>query len=164
MTEIINMDASGYVQPRRADGSYDFIGRDPRYGFVEGNAAQYTWMVPHNMGALINLMGGPGTAAQRLDHHFTELNGGLSRPYFYIGNEPEHGVPWAYNFTGNPALLSRFSTMERITPAVPSGRRDKERSPRSTNVYISLLTTSVLSPTPRTNKAVSSNTGNSIYP
>ena len=65
---------------------------------MEGNAAQYTWMVPHNLGALITLMGGPATAIQRLDHHFTELNGGLVRPYFYIGNEPEHNVPWTYNF------------------------------------------------------------------
>ena len=48
-------------------------------------------------------MGGPATAAQRLDHHFTQLNGGLSLPYFYIGNEPEHGVPWAYNFAAQPA-------------------------------------------------------------
>ncbi|AGL17166.1 GH92 family glycosyl hydrolase [Actinoplanes sp. N902-109] len=74
--------------------------------YVEGNAAQYTWMVPHNLGAVVTLMGGPGTAAQRLDHHFTELNGGLSRPYFYIGNEPEHGVPWAYNFARKPAGAS----------------------------------------------------------
>ena len=48
-------------------------------------------------------MGGPQTAIQRLDHHFTQLNGGLSAPYFYIGNEPEHGVPWAYNFAAFPA-------------------------------------------------------------
>ncbi len=48
-------------------------------------------------------MGGRETAVQRLDHHFTQLNGGLTQPYFYIGNEPEHGVPWAYNFAGLPA-------------------------------------------------------------
>ncbi|GAA2555342.1 GH92 family glycosyl hydrolase [Winogradskya consettensis] len=74
--------------------------------YVEGNAAQYSWMVPHNLGAVVTLMGGPATAVQRLDHHFTELNGGLSRPYFYIGNEPEHGVPWAYNFARKPAGAS----------------------------------------------------------
>ncbi|MEV6596098.1 GH92 family glycosyl hydrolase [Actinoplanes sp. NPDC051346] len=74
--------------------------------YVEGNAAQYTWMVPHNLGALITLMGGPATAVQRLDHHFTELNGGLSRPYFYIGNEPEHNVPWTYNAARKPAGAS----------------------------------------------------------
>ena len=40
----------------------------------------------------------------------------------------------------------------RITPAVPSGRRVTLRSPRSAKVYISLLTTSVDSPTPRANR------------
>ena len=52
----------------------------------------------------------------------------------------------------------------RMTPAVPSGRSVTERSPRSAKVYISLLTTSVDSPTPRANNAVSSKIGNSISP
>jgi hypothetical protein len=63
-------------------------------------------MVTYNFASLINLMGGPATAVQRLNHHFTQLNGGLSAPYFYIGNEPEHGVPWAYNFAAFPAGTS----------------------------------------------------------
>jgi len=54
----------------------------------------------------------------------------------------------------------------RITPAVPSGRSVIERPPRSSNVYISLETTSVDSPTPRVKSSVSSKIGNSInsYP
>ena len=51
---------------------------------------------------------------------------------------------------------------DRIAPAVPSGRNVIERPPRSSKVYISLLTTSVDSPTPRSNNAVSSKTGSSI--
>jgi len=39
-----------------------------------------------------------------------------------------------------------------------------ERPPRSSKVYISFDTTSVDSPTPRTNTAVSSNAGVSTYP
>ena len=98
---------SGYIHKRNADGSWVWP-LDPASpsNYTEGNAAQYTWMVPYNFGSLINLMGGPPTAAQRLDHHFTQLNGGLSLPYFYIGNEPEHGVPWAYNVAGKPAGTS----------------------------------------------------------
>jgi hypothetical protein len=53
---------------------------------------------------------------------------------------------------------------DRMTPAVPSGRRVTDRPPRSAKVYISLDTTSVDSPTPRANSAVSSNTGSSIGP
>ena len=98
---------SSYIHTRDGGGA----GRQPlnpaqESPYVEGNAAQYTWMVPHNLGALITLMGGPATAVQRLDHHFTELNGGLIRPYFYIGNEPEHNVPWTYNAARKPAGAS----------------------------------------------------------
>ncbi|MEV8505899.1 GH92 family glycosyl hydrolase [Actinoplanes sp. NPDC051475] len=98
---------SSYIHTRDSGGGW----RQPlnpaqESPYVEGNAAQYTWMVPHNLGALVTLMGGPATAAQRLDHHFTELNGGLVRPYFYIGNEPEHNVPWTYNAARKPAGAS----------------------------------------------------------
>jgi predicted alpha-1,2-mannosidase len=98
---------TGYITRRNADGSW-VTPLDPasNSGYTEGNAAQYTWMVTYNFSALINDMGGPQTAVQRLNHHFTELNGGLTRPYFYIGNEPEHGVPWAYNFARYPAGAS----------------------------------------------------------
>ncbi|WP_412539037.1 GH92 family glycosyl hydrolase [Longispora sp. K20-0274] len=104
---------SGYVHPRNSDGSWPWP-LDPasNSSFTEGNASQYTWMVPYNLGGLVNLMGGPAQAAQRLDHHFTELNGGLTRPYFYIGNEPEHNVPWAYNFARYPAGTS--SAVRRV--------------------------------------------------
>jgi hypothetical protein len=43
---------------------------------------------------------------QRLDHHFTQVNAGQTQPYYYIGNEPEHGVPWAYDFARDPAGAS----------------------------------------------------------
>ncbi|MCA9729280.1 MAG: glycoside hydrolase family 92 protein, partial [Candidatus Eisenbacteria bacterium] len=72
-------------------------------GFVEGNAAQYVWMVPHDLEGLFQLMGGRATAVTRLDDLFQELNAGIGRPYFYIGNEPEHGTPWIYNFAQAPA-------------------------------------------------------------
>ncbi|KUL29498.1 GH92 family glycosyl hydrolase [Actinoplanes awajinensis] len=104
---------SSYIHTRGSDGNWSAaLNPATEKPYVEGNAAQYTWMVPHNLGALITLMGGPGTAGQRLDHHFTELNGGLSRPYFYVGNEPEHGVPWTYNFVRRPAGASE--TVRRV--------------------------------------------------
>ncbi|MFK0174717.1 GH92 family glycosyl hydrolase [Streptomyces xanthochromogenes] len=95
---------SSYVQQHQSDGSWTWP-LDPasQSTFTEGNASQYTWMVPYDFSDLINSMGGAGTAVQRLDHHFTEVNAGQSRPYYYIGNEPEHGVPWAYNYARHPA-------------------------------------------------------------
>jgi predicted alpha-1,2-mannosidase len=98
-----NPDAS-YVSPRNSDGTWAWpVNPASNSGYTEGNPAQYTWMTTYNFQGLINLMGGPQTAVQRLDHHFTQVNGGLTTPYFYIGNEPEHGVPWAYNFAAHPA-------------------------------------------------------------
>ncbi|GIF06819.1 GH92 family glycosyl hydrolase [Actinoplanes siamensis] len=98
---------SSYLHARGGDGAYSWpLNPATESPYVEGNAAQYTWMVPHNLGALVTLMGGPNTVVQRLDHHFTELNGGLSRPYFYVGNEPEHGVPWTYHYARKPAGAS----------------------------------------------------------
>ncbi|MET9617707.1 GH92 family glycosyl hydrolase [Kitasatospora indigofera] len=98
---------SGYTQPRNSDGSWKWP-LDPaaQADFTEGNAAQYTWMVPYDFAGLINDMGGRQTAVQRLDHHFTQVNAGQSLPYYYIGNEPEHGVPWAYNYARYPAGAS----------------------------------------------------------
>jgi predicted alpha-1,2-mannosidase len=104
---------SSYIQRRDPDGTWVWP-LDPasNSNYTEGNASQYTWMVTYNFGSLINLMGGPQTGRQRLDHHFTQLNGGLTQPYFYIGNEPEHGVPWAYNFAQYPAGTS--SVVRRV--------------------------------------------------
>lgn len=98
---------SGYTQPRNSDGSWSWP-LDPasQSNFTEGNAAQYTWMVPYDFSDLISSMGGRQTAVQRLDHHFTQVNAGQSLPYYYIGNEPEHGVPWAYNYARDPAGAS----------------------------------------------------------
>jgi len=99
---------SGYVSPHNADGTFAWpVDPASNAGYTEGNAAQYTWMVTYDFAGLIDLMGGPEAASQRLDHHFTQVNGGLTTPFFYIGNEPEHGVPWAYNFARNPAGTAR---------------------------------------------------------
>ena len=46
--------ASGYVEPRNARGAFG----SPDHGFVEGNAAQYTWMVPFDVPGLGAALGG----------------------------------------------------------------------------------------------------------
>lgn len=95
--------ARGYVVPRLANGRfvahYDPASRD---GFVEGDGAQYTWMVPFDMRGLFAAMGGPSVAARRLDTFFTRLNAGPVAPYAFMGNEPSADAPWAYDFLGQP--------------------------------------------------------------
>jgi predicted alpha-1,2-mannosidase len=95
---------SGYIHPRDTGGSFKngFDRAVDGGDFVEGNSAQYTWMVPQNYRGLIDHMGGNAAAIARLDEHFTKLDAGPSSPYAFMGNEPEHGSPWAYNFAGAP--------------------------------------------------------------
>jgi predicted alpha-1,2-mannosidase len=110
--------ATGYIRPRDADGA--FPGGDPlsaaggfgQTGFQEGNAAQYTWMVPQNLSALIAGMGGDAAARARLDSFFTQLDAGPNAPYDWQGNEPNFDVPWVYDSAGAP--WETQSTVRRI--------------------------------------------------
>jgi len=72
-------------------------------GFDEGNAEQYLWMVPQNMGALVSALGGAEATADRLDAFMTKLNAGPNEPYLWAGNEPNFLVPWIYNYVGQPS-------------------------------------------------------------
>jgi predicted alpha-1,2-mannosidase len=101
--------ATGYVQPRSASGQFT-PGYDPNSndslsgaGFAEGDGAQYTWMVPHDPAGLFEVLGGKDPARKRLDHFFTQLNGGLSSPYAFLGNEPNSNAPWLYDWLGAPS-------------------------------------------------------------
>ena len=60
-------------------------------------------MVPFDLPTLFAAMGGAATAIARLDTHFTALNAGIIGPYAFMGNEPELGVPWVYDFAGAPS-------------------------------------------------------------
>ncbi len=104
--------ATGYIQPRDVDGA--FPSGDPttagqsgfgQSGFQEGNASQYTWMVPQNLRALFDGMGGDAAVRQRLDTYFTQLNAGPNQPYHWQGNEP------------------RSARRGRTTPRAHRGRR-----------------------------------------
>ncbi|MBV8463583.1 MAG: GH92 family glycosyl hydrolase, partial [Acidimicrobiales bacterium] len=98
-----------YISPRDSMG---FFPPGPGYvdspvgfgqeGFDEGNAEQYVWWVPHNVAGLLTALGGRGPAANRLDRFTKELNVGPKEPHLWAGNEPGFGVPWLYNYIGQP--------------------------------------------------------------
>jgi predicted alpha-1,2-mannosidase len=101
--------STGYIEPRDAAGA--FPSGDPttvgqssfgQSGFQEGDAAQYTWMVPQNFRALFQGMGGDSAVRARLDAYFTQLNAGPNAPYHWQGNEPSLDTPWAYDSAGAP--------------------------------------------------------------
>jgi predicted alpha-1,2-mannosidase len=116
--------ATGYTQPRNRDGSYvePFDPGSPD-NWVEGNAAQYTWMVPYNAGGLFSAMGGDAKVRARLDHFFTKLNAGPEQPYAFLGNEPIMHSLWLYNWAGAPSrtqAITRKAVDELFGPG-PDG-------------------------------------------
>ncbi|GAA3458263.1 GH92 family glycosyl hydrolase [Saccharothrix longispora] len=91
-----------YLKPRNTDLSWPSFNPVQENEYVEGNAAQYTWMVPYNHRGLFDAMGGDAAVVSRLDTFFTELNAGPKKPYAYLGNEPTLNTPWAYAYAGAP--------------------------------------------------------------
>lgn len=95
--------ATGYLEPRDLRGAFppgfSAVGHA---GWVEGNAAQYTWMVPFNLHGLFTRMGGNARVVQRLDTFFLRLDAGLDAPSAFLGNEPSLGTPWEYDYAGAP--------------------------------------------------------------
>ena len=110
---------TGYILPRGADGAFFYslgfsgptsdFGQD---GFDEGNAEQYLWLVPQNIAGLVTALGGRQAVAERLDRFTTDLNAGPFEPNLWIGNEPGFGVPWLYNYFGQPWKTQQ--TVDRV--------------------------------------------------
>ncbi|HVV90896.1 MAG TPA: GH92 family glycosyl hydrolase, partial [Solirubrobacterales bacterium] len=98
--------ATGVVEPRFASGAFP-APYDPLEGggFVEGDAAQYTWMVPQDPAGLFRRMGGPTKAAARLDGFLRVLNagpGGTHTDHALLGDEPTLETPWLYDWLRRP--------------------------------------------------------------
>jgi predicted alpha-1,2-mannosidase len=96
--------STGLVSPRDADGAFmqTPLTSNGQSGFQEGNAEQYTWMVPQAMGSLVAALGGSQNAIARLDTFFSQLNAGSDKPYAWFGNEPTFAAPWTYLYAGAP--------------------------------------------------------------
>jgi predicted alpha-1,2-mannosidase len=104
---------TAYIESRDANGGFPNADHSHACcGFVEGNAAQYTWMVPFDGPGLVDRLGGHDAALARLDDLFRELNAGPDRPHAWIGNEPSLWAPWAYNVLGEPSRTQ--ATVRRI--------------------------------------------------
>ncbi|HEV3414676.1 MAG TPA: GH92 family glycosyl hydrolase [Puia sp.] len=87
--------------------------------YTEGNAWQYTWLVPQDVEKLISLMGGDKPFVTKLDSLFTVTGSlGVDAPpdisglvgMYAQGNEPNHHIPYLYDFAGYP-----WKTAEKIT-------------------------------------------------
>ncbi len=79
--------------------------------FCEGNAWQYTWLVPQDVEGLIELLGGEKAFTEKLDSLFVVKGDmgkeasaditGLIGQYAH-GNEPSHHITYLYAFAGQP--------------------------------------------------------------
>lgn len=122
--------ATGYLEPRSLRGAFlpDFSAVSDT-GWVEGNAAQYTWMVPFDLHGLFTLLGGNARVVHRLDSFFTRFDAGLDAPSAFLGNEPSLGTPWAYDYAGAPCKTQRvvhtiITTLYRPGPDGLPGNED----------------------------------------
>ena len=79
--------------------------------YCEGNAWQYTWLVPHDVHGLANLFGSEKAFIQKLDSLFI-IEGDLGEEaspdvsgligQYAHGNEPSHHIIYMYNYVGQP--------------------------------------------------------------
>lgn len=95
---------TGFVEPRLGDGAFPRrLSPTSSTGFVEGDAWQYTFMVPQDTHGLLAALGSPSLARRRLDAFFARLNAGPNAPHAWLGNEPSLGAPYTYLWLGMPA-------------------------------------------------------------
>jgi predicted alpha-1,2-mannosidase len=107
-----------FMRPVLADGKFitpysPFLTKN----YTEGNGWEYTWLVPQDPAALINLMGGDKPFISKLDSLFTVTGSMGDAPpdisgmvgMYAQGNEPNHHVPYLYAFAG-----AQWKTAQRI--------------------------------------------------
>lgn len=115
---------------------FESVHRDNDY--TEGNAWQYTWLVPHDVEGLIGLFGGRERFLQKLDslfvvegslgEHASPDISGLIGQYAH-GNEPSHHIIYMYPYAGQPwktadRVREVLSTLYSDQPAGLSGNED----------------------------------------
>lgn len=126
---VFNKD-TGWMWTRNREGKWnqpiDILQYE--HGFEEGNAAQYTWWVPHDVKGLIDLMGGTEVFTDKLNRSFLEarkhsfVSGKsenptdqelLRRVYINYGNQPCMQTPFLFNYAGKP-WLTQYWTRQLI--------------------------------------------------
>jgi len=103
--------AEGWMVPKDRQDNWN-LPYDPllyEHGFEEGNGAQYTWFVPHDLDGLFSLMGGKQAAIAKLNKQFE-----LSRPYRFSDEHPEKSEKFVndkriwINYSNQPSIQTAF--------------------------------------------------------
>ena len=105
-----------FMRGRGSDGSFHepfnpFKSVHTADDYTEGNAWQYTWLVPHDVHGLASLFGSEQRFTEKLDSLFIVSGdmgaeaspdiSGLIGSYAH-GNEPSHHIIYMYNYMGQP--------------------------------------------------------------
>lgn len=127
--------ATGFIRPKDKEGKwiepFDPLNIDFGNDYCEGNAWQYSLLVPHDIDTLIALLGSEQALLNRLDTLFTmssKTTGhspdatGMIGQYVH-GNEPSHHIIWIYSMLGQPEKASALThkVMSELYVADPDG-------------------------------------------
>ncbi|WP_165040508.1 GH92 family glycosyl hydrolase [Dysgonomonas sp. ZJ709] len=129
------IDSNGKFRPGALD-PFKSVHRENDY--TEGNAWQYTWLVPQNVQGLVDLFGSEDKFTQKLDSLFIVQGdlgadaspdiSGLIGQYAH-GNEPSHQVLYMYPYVGQPWKTAEkvrevLTTLYHDAPAGLCGNED----------------------------------------
>ncbi|WP_316816420.1 GH92 family glycosyl hydrolase [Pedobacter nyackensis] len=115
--------------------------------YTEGNAWQYTWLVPQDPHGLINLFGGDQPFSKKLDRLFSmssEMSNGSSPDItgligqYAQGNEPNHHIPYLYAFVGQPWKTADIvhKVMDSLYTTKPDGLCGNEDLGQMSSWYV----------------------------
>ena len=120
---------TGFIRAKKSDGSFrtPFDPAAAGYGsdYTEGNAWQYSWYEPQDIGGLIRELGGDDKLVAKLDALFDakvdpkefanveDISGLIG--YYAHGNEPSHHIAYLYDYAGEP-----WKTQQRLQQIMDS--------------------------------------------
>ena len=134
---------TGFVRAKKSDGNFNtpFDPAAVGYGsdYTEGNAWQYSWYEPQDIGGLIGELGGDDKLVAKLDALFDakvdpkefanveDISGLIG--YYAHGNEPSHHIAYLYDYAGEPWKTQRrlaqvMDTQYAPTPTGLAGNDD----------------------------------------
>jgi predicted alpha-1,2-mannosidase len=117
---------SRYIQPKDSLGHwtepFDPLLYD--HGYIEGNAAHFSWFVPHDLPGLFTLLGGKDSAVARLNWQFEQASAHRfcnehpekdpkfvndKRTWINYSNQPNSHAAFIFNHAGAPWLTQYWS-------------------------------------------------------
>ena len=100
-----------WIQSRDGDGHWG----DLYKGWAESTHTRYFWMVPYDIGGLVEAIGGSKPAEKRLDDLFDGFIDDTTAMKYTLSNEPSMHIPWCYNWVGRPDKTSDIIETLRMT-------------------------------------------------